>query len=46
MSDVATESSSQWLSRDELDAARDRLPMLYVDAVPVRVDQKIGRAHV
>ena len=39
MSDVATESSSQWLSREELDAARDRLPMVYVDAVPVRVDE-------
>lgn len=39
MSDVATESSSQWLSRDELESARDRLPMLYIDAVPVRVDE-------
>lgn len=27
-----------WLSREELDAARDRLPILYVQAVPVRVD--------
>lgn len=39
MSDVATESSSQWLSRDELDSARERLPLVYVDAVPVRVDE-------
>lgn len=39
MSDLSTESSSQWLSREELDAARQRLPMLYVDAVPVRVDE-------
>ncbi len=39
MSDLSTESSSQWLSHDELDAARQRLPMLYVDAVPVRVDE-------
>lgn len=39
MSDLTTESSSQWLSQDDLDAARDRLPMLYVDAVPVRVDE-------
>ena len=27
-----------WLTREELDAARERLPILYVDAVPVRVD--------
>ena len=39
MSDLSTESSSQWLSREELDAARQRLPVLYVDAVPVRVDE-------
>jgi len=36
---VTTESSSQWLSREELDAARERLPILYVDAVPVRIDE-------
>jgi hypothetical protein len=29
-----------WLSREELDAARGRLPILYVDAVPVRVDDR------
>ena len=39
MSDTVTESSSQWLSREELDAARERLPILYVDALPVRVDE-------
>jgi ADP-ribose pyrophosphatase YjhB (NUDIX family) len=26
-----------WLSRDELEDARERLPLVYVDAVPVRV---------
>lgn len=29
---------SGWLSEDELAAARERLPFVYVDAVPVRVD--------
>ena len=29
-----------WLSREELDDARQRLPILYVDAVPVRVDDR------
>lgn len=29
-----------WLTREELDAARQRLPILYVDAVPVRVDER------
>lgn len=32
------DTQSAWLSDDELDSARDRLPMVYVDAVPVRVD--------
>jgi ADP-ribose pyrophosphatase YjhB (NUDIX family) len=40
MSDVIAESGSQWLSREDLDSARERLPMLYVDAVPVRVDER------
>jgi ADP-ribose pyrophosphatase YjhB (NUDIX family) len=34
-----TEAQSSWLSREELDAARERLPILYVDIVPVRVDE-------
>ena len=33
-----TQSDAGWLSREEMDAARERLPILYVDAVPVRVD--------
>ncbi len=36
--DYGTESSAGWLSREELRDARERLPILYVDAVPVRVD--------
>jgi ADP-ribose pyrophosphatase YjhB (NUDIX family) len=31
-------SDATWLTREELDSARERLPILYVDAVPVRVD--------
>src|ERR671929_189285 len=33
-----TKPDTGWLSREEMDAARERLPILYVDAVPVRVD--------
>ena len=32
------DTRGSWLSSDELADARDRLPMVYVDAVPVRVD--------
>lgn len=39
MTEVVTEPGSQWLSREELDSARERLPILYVDALPVRVDE-------
>jgi ADP-ribose pyrophosphatase YjhB (NUDIX family) len=39
MTDV-TQSDAGWLSREDMDAARERLPILYVDAVPVRVDDQ------
>jgi ADP-ribose pyrophosphatase YjhB (NUDIX family) len=33
-----TETSTGWLTTDDLEVARGRLPMVYVDAVPVRVN--------
>ncbi|MEU6787118.1 NUDIX hydrolase family protein [Nonomuraea angiospora] len=33
-----TETTPAWLSPDELESVRGQLPILYVDAVPVRVD--------
>lgn len=41
-----TETMGAWLSREDLDAARERLPILYVHAVPVRVDDRGVVAHV
>ena len=32
------QTSTGWLSHDELEQSRERVPMVYVDAVPVRVD--------
>ena len=32
------ENSGAWLSPTELDNARANLPIVYVDAIPVRVD--------
>ena len=40
MSPLDLDRSESWLSREELDAARQRLPILYVDAVPVRLDER------
>ena len=37
MTDV-TNHIPAWLNSDELEQARERLPMVYIDAVPVRVD--------
>ncbi|AXG13713.1 NUDIX hydrolase family protein [Intrasporangium calvum] len=34
------QTSAAWLSREDLESARGRLPMLYVHAVPVRVDDR------
>ncbi|MBC9821405.1 NUDIX hydrolase family protein [Terrabacter sp. MAHUQ-38] len=44
MNDV--ETTGAWLSREDLDNARDRLPILYVHAVPVRVDDRGVVTHV
>jgi ADP-ribose pyrophosphatase YjhB (NUDIX family) len=38
MEDVL-ETTPGWLSRDELEQARAQMPILYVEAVPVRVDE-------
>ncbi|HEX2705995.1 MAG TPA: DUF4916 domain-containing protein, partial [Candidatus Lustribacter sp.] len=35
-----TENRGGWLSREELRDARERLPIVYVDLVPVRVDDR------
>lgn len=38
--DTDTQTTGGWLTRDELDAARERLPIVYIDAVPVRLDDQ------
>src|SRR4029450_9428347 len=38
MTSATPQSDSPWLGGEELEAARQRLPILYVDAIPVRVD--------
>ena len=38
MSEVGTDDIGSWFSAEELAVIRRRLPILYVDAVPVRVD--------
>ncbi|MEI2765725.1 MAG: DUF4916 domain-containing protein [Dermatophilaceae bacterium] len=35
-----TQSQSAWLSHEQLRDARERLPILYVNLVPVRVDER------
>jgi ADP-ribose pyrophosphatase YjhB (NUDIX family) len=46
MSDITniTDTDTRWLSADDLATARGRLPMVYVDAVPVRTDD-LGQVH-
>jgi ADP-ribose pyrophosphatase YjhB (NUDIX family) len=38
MTQTFSKSEGSWLAPEELDAARERLPILYIDAIPVRVD--------
>lgn len=40
MSADMTETQGSWLTPDEMQQARDRVPVVYVDAVPVRVDDR------
>lgn len=35
-----TDTRTNWLQPDEIDAVRDQVPLVYVDAVPVRVDHR------
>src|SRR5690606_7150701 len=41
-----TETAPGWLSPEELELTRARMPILYVDAVPVRVDSSGMVTHV
>ena len=40
MTELTTATGGGLLSREEMDAARERLPIVYVDVVPVRVDEQ------
>ena len=43
MSNIDTETHGVWLSDDDLEQVRAQLPIVYVEAIPVRVD---GLGHV
>lgn len=40
-----TDTRTSWLTPDELDAVRDQVPMVYVEALPVRVDDRGSVTH-
>jgi ADP-ribose pyrophosphatase YjhB (NUDIX family) len=42
----STETASNWLSTDDLEIVRGQVPLVYVDAVPVRVDGAGRVVHV
>ena len=41
-----TDSHSAWLGSHEMDAARSRLPIVYLNIVPVRIDSHGAATHV
>ncbi|WP_206184909.1 NUDIX hydrolase family protein [Thermoactinospora rubra] len=41
-----TETTPAWLSPEQLESVRAQMPVLYVDAVPVRVDEAGAVTHV
>src|SRR5689334_4702795 len=44
MTELTTATSGGMLSREEMDAARERLPIVYVDVVPVLYHERIRTA--
>ena len=46
MTDQATHTSTGWLSPDQLELVRANVPLVYVDAVPVRVDDTGRVTHI
>ncbi|QJC22043.1 MULTISPECIES: NUDIX hydrolase family protein [Arcanobacterium] len=38
MSEIASDDMGPWLSPEELEFVRNKVPMLYVDVIPVRID--------
>ena len=38
MTQMTSQSESKWFAPEEFESIRQRLPILYVDAIPVRVD--------
>lgn len=43
---ATTETANTWLSNEDLETVRGRVPMVYVDAVPVRVDALGEVTHI
>jgi hypothetical protein len=41
-----TETATGWLSPDRLESLRGEMPVVYVDAVPVRLDERGEVTHV
>lgn len=39
MTQIESQSGTSWLSREDLESARERLPIVYVDIIPVRTDE-------
>ncbi|MEE9415622.1 MAG: DUF4916 domain-containing protein [Acidimicrobiales bacterium] len=46
MSEIHTETDEIWLSSDDLETVRGRVPMVYVEAVPVRLDEFGQVTHI
>ncbi len=46
VSEIDTETDSQWLDDNDLETVRARVPMVYVEAVPVRLDELGQVTHV
>jgi ADP-ribose pyrophosphatase YjhB (NUDIX family) len=41
-----TQTESAWMSKEDIDTVRGRMPIVYVDAVPVRIDEGGRITHV
>lgn len=46
VSDIDVDTDSQWLDNDDLETVRARVPMVYVEAVPVQTDELGQVTHI
>lgn len=46
MSEIDSDAIGPWLPPEDLRFVREKVPMVYVDIVPVRLDEALSLIHI